>query len=206
MTIKVIFWDFDGVLINSNSVRDFGFETVLSEYPKKQVEELIRYHKANGGLSRYVKFRYFFENIRKENISDLQIKKLSDSFSNIMKIKLNDKSLLINETLSFIKRYQEKFKMHITSGSDQEELKALCEVHKIDNLFDSIHGSPTAKKNILKELIFANNYNVEECVIVGDSINDYEAAIENKIYFYAYNNPELDKYTNCDKLLFDSLQ
>jgi len=61
--LDAIFWDFDGVLINSNSIREMGFEKVLSDYPKEKVEALLQFHKANGGLSRYVKFRHFFENI-----------------------------------------------------------------------------------------------------------------------------------------------
>ena len=69
---KVILWDFDGVLMNSNSVRDLGFEKVLAGYPVEEVKSLMKYHQANGGLSRYVKFRYFFEEIRKENVSDQQ--------------------------------------------------------------------------------------------------------------------------------------
>ena len=37
---KVILWDFDGVIINSNSIREAGFRSVLSEYPKAQIELL----------------------------------------------------------------------------------------------------------------------------------------------------------------------
>ena len=62
--MKIIFWDFDGVILNSNKVRDSGFEIVLKDFPKNQVELLLNYHRQNGGLSRYVKFRYFFEVIR----------------------------------------------------------------------------------------------------------------------------------------------
>lgn len=59
--ITTIFWDFDGVLMNSNAVRDKGFELVLANYPKNQVKQLMNFHQANSGLSRYVKFRFFFK-------------------------------------------------------------------------------------------------------------------------------------------------
>ncbi len=74
---EVIFWDFDGVIIDSEKVRTAGFEKVLRDYPKEEVEQLIQYHKKNGGLSRYVKFRYFFEEIRKSPISDERVDELS---------------------------------------------------------------------------------------------------------------------------------
>ena len=124
--IKVIFWDFDGVILNSNEVRDSGFEIVLKDFPKNQVELLLNYHRQNGGLSRYVKFRYFFEVIRGEKVSNKQIQDYASKFSEIMLNILTNKDLLINDSLSFIKKNKEKYRMHIVSGSDGKELKLLC--------------------------------------------------------------------------------
>ena len=79
--IKTIFWDFDGVLMNSNSVRDKGFLEVLKEYSENDVNKLMKFHQANGGLSRYVKFRYFFEEVRGEEITEAEIQKLADKLN-----------------------------------------------------------------------------------------------------------------------------
>lgn len=188
---KVILWDFDGVLMNSNAVRDIGFEKVLACYPAEQVEALMNYHKANGGLSRYVKFRYFFEQIRNEVVSDEQIQELAKKFSIIMKEILFNKSLLIKDSIQFVKENFSKFKMHIVSGSDGVELRSLCKHLEIDNYFITIEGSPTTKNQLVKELLSTCNYSVNDCVLVGDSINDLEAARVNNISFAAYNNPVL---------------
>lgn len=194
---KVIFWDFDGVLMDSNAVRDLGFERVLSEFPKEQVDQLLAFHQANGGLSRYVKFRYFFEEIRKESVTDNEILIWAERFSLIMKELLVNPELLIEETLNFVKENQGKYIMHITSGSDQNELRFLCQSLGIDHLFTSIHGSPKPKKEWVKELIEMHGYKKEECVLIGDSYNDVEAAQYNSINFMAYNAPNLKTYTNA---------
>jgi HAD superfamily hydrolase (TIGR01549 family) len=194
--IKVIFWDFDGVLMDSNAVRDLGFERVLAEFPKDQVVRLLAFHQANGGLSRYVKFRYFFEEIRKEPITDDEILIWAERFSLIMKELLVNPELLIEETLNFVKENQGKYIMHITSGSDQNELRFLCQSMAIDHLFTSIHGSTTPKKDLVKNVLNEFNYKQSECLLIGDSINDYEAAKENGISFMAYNNSDLEKYTD----------
>ena len=191
---KVIFWDFDGVLMDSNAVRDAGFERVLSEFPKEQVKQLLAFHQANGGLSRYVKFRYFFEEIRKEPITEDEILIWAEKFSLIMKELLVNPELLIDETLNFVKENQGKYIMHITSGSDQNELQFLCQELKIDYLFKSIHGSPTCKTELVKGIIEACDYHKEECVLIGDSVNDLEAAECNNIHFYGFNNSNLTKY------------
>ncbi|RAR47243.1 HAD family hydrolase [Flavobacterium lacus] len=191
--MNVIFWDFDGVLMDSNAIRNTGFEKVLADYPPEQVEQLLSFHKANGGLSRYVKFRYFFEKIRNESVMEEQITILATRFSVIMKDLLLNEDLLFSETLDFVKRNQGNYKMHITSGSDQEELRYLCESLKISYLFDSVHGSPTAKIFLIKDLIDLHKYDHSKCVLIGDSINDWEAADANGILFMAYNSDEIVK-------------
>ena len=198
--VKVIFWDFDGVLMDSNAVRDLGFERVLSEFPKDQVDQLLAFHQANGGLSRYVKFRYFFEEIRKEPITDDEILIWAERFSLIMKELLVNPKLFINETLNFVKENQGKYIMHITSGSDQDELQYLCKSMGIEHLFTSIHGSPKLKKEWVKELIDMYGYSKEECVLIGDSFNDYEAAAFSNIHFMAYNNANLEAYSSIEPL------
>ena len=187
---KVILWDFDGVLMNSNAIRDIGFEKVLAEYPAEQVTALMKYHKANGGLSRYVEFRYFFEEIRKEVVSDENIQALAKKFSTIMQQILFDKSLLIKDSIQFVQENFSKFKMHIVSGSDGVELRLLCKYLEIDKCFITIEGSPTAKNQLVKQLLSTYNYSVDDCVLIGDSINDLEAAKINEITFYGYNYPD----------------
>jgi phosphoglycolate phosphatase-like HAD superfamily hydrolase len=190
---KVILWDFDGVLMDSNYIRDIGFERVLSNYPKQFVQELMDFHRSNGGLSRYVKFRYFFENILKQDISETEIQVLANEFSIIMKSLLLNPKLLIEDSINFVKlRFKEGVNMHIVSGSDQEELRFLCEELEIAKYFISIHGSPTPKKQLVKNLIDSNNYTKSEIVLIGDSINDFEAAEKNEIFFAGYRNDALE--------------
>jgi phosphoglycolate phosphatase-like HAD superfamily hydrolase len=189
---KVILWDFDGVLMDSNFIRDIGFERVLSNYPKQSVQELMDFHLANGGLSRYVKFRYFFENILKQDISETEIQELANKFSVIMKSLLLNPQLLIEDSINFVKlRFEEGVKMHIVSGSDQVELRYLCKELEISKYFISIHGSPTPKYQLVKDLIESNKYKKEEIVLIGDSINDLDASIKNGIRFCGFNNNQL---------------
>ena len=193
-----ILWDFDGVLMNSMPVRNQGFEMVLSSYPKDQVDTLMRFHLENGGLSRYVKFRYFFEEIRKESVSDDKINYLSEQFSEIMRMNLLNRDLLIKDSIGFIKNSKDKFNMHIVSGSDERELQFLCDQLGILNLFISIHGSPTPKTKIVDSIILNNKYQKDRTLLIGDSVNDYDAAIVNGIQFSGYNNPSLSCYNYID--------
>ena len=195
--IKLVLWDFDGVLMDSNAVRDMGFEKVLAEYPKEQVDKLLAYHRINGGLSRYVKFRYFLEEVLGQQATEEQIQMMASSFSVIMKELLTNPQLLINETVAFVQNCFGKVPMHIVSGSDGNELRYLSEQLGISKYFQSINGSPTPKKELVKTVLAAHSdVPLDAIVLIGDSINDYDAAKANNILFSSYNNPSLDKLSD----------
>jgi phosphoglycolate phosphatase-like HAD superfamily hydrolase len=190
---KVILWDFDGVIMDSMPIRDKGFEEVLKDYPEDQVEKLMIYHRSNGGLSRYVKFRYFFEEIRKEPIADDKILVLANKFSEIMLMLLMDEKLLIQDSCHFIRNYWKEYDMHIVSGSDGKELAVICQNLGLTKYFKTINGSPTPKKEIVRRIITEKKYPLSQIALIGDSINDYEASEVNQIVFFGYNNRALLK-------------
>jgi HAD superfamily hydrolase (TIGR01549 family) len=189
--VKYIVFDFDGVIVDSMALRDEGFKEIFKEYSSEHINDLLYYHRINGGLSRYVKIRYFFEEILKKEISEQEVKKFARDFSSIMRDKLTDKSILIDETVDFIKENHKKYPMHIVSGSDGKELNFLCKKLGIHNFFLSITGSPTPKNTLVSELLNSFKYKKEETTLIGDSINDYEAAAANGISFIGYNNENL---------------
>ena len=205
---KIILWDFDGVILNSNTETEFAFRYVLQNHSKDEIEQLLNFHNMNGGLSRYVKFKYFYNNIINENLTDSKMNLLTNSFSEIRLNRLSNPNLLITDTLKFIKNNYDKYLMHIVSGSDGTELRSLCNNLEIAKYFKSIDGSPTPKNQLISELLKMNNYNPDNCVLIGDSINDFEAAELNDIMFFGFNNPDIknlgDRYLTQIDDMFNS--
>src|SRR5690606_13357844 len=117
-------------------------------------------------------------------------------FSEIMLNLLVNKDLLIPETVSYVMEHHKNFNMHIVSGSDGEELRQICSGIGISQYFKSIEGSPTPKRKLVSEILLKENYDTKTCIMIGDSINDFDAANANSIGFYAFNNPSLLKYSN----------
>lgn len=194
--MKNILWDFDGVILDSMDVRDFGFKEIFKTFDIDKVNLLLKFHRKNGGLSRYVKIKYFFEQILKSSISDTQILSYANDFSSIMKKQLINPENLISDSLNFIDKNYKSYNFHIVSGSDGEELRFLCKQLKISNYFISIHGSPIEKDTLIKNLLIEYNYKKSETCLIGDSINDYQAAKQNNISFLAYNNLEIESLSN----------
>lgn len=197
--IKVIFFDFDGVILDSMPIRDYGFRKILEKYPFDIVEDFIRFHQENAGLSRFYKIKYFYSKYLNKDISEEKIQEYATKFSEIMRSELPNEKYLISETVSFIRNNYKKMTFHIVSGSEQNELRFLCEKLGLSKYFKSIEGSPTHKNDLVKNILNKEKYLVEESILIGDSINDFNAASVNGIKFYGFNNPKLrlkDEYLN----------
>lgn len=186
--IKNIIFDFDGVILDSIPVKTEAFRKLFETYPIDIVEEFIQFHLENGGMSRYEKIRYFFNELLSQNVTEEEILNYANLYSELTKQELTNEKYLIKEVLNFIKENYQKYKMHIASGADENDLKYICNKLELNTYFLSINGSPTKKTEIVKNILEKNSYVKNETILIGDSINDYYAAKENNIKFYKYIN------------------
>jgi len=189
--IKNILWDFDGVILDSMPVREYGFKKIFENFDKDLVDKLLDFHNQNGGLSRYVKIRYFYEKLLDEKIEESKVLELAEEFSVIMRKELTKKKYLIYETVTFISQNYQNYDFHIVSGSDGKELNFLCKELELSQYFKTIYGSPTPKNQLVKNVLSENTYTENETILIGDSLNDYEAAKINNLDFYGFNNFKL---------------
>jgi len=192
--ISVILWDFDGVILDSMKIKGDGFKKLFSKYEERFVKQLEKYHYENGGVSRFDKIRYFFNDILGEAISEENILKFADEFATIIEKKLFNKDNLIQESVNFIKSNYLKYNFHIVSGAEHNELNSLCDFFELSKYFKSIEGSPIQKEFLVRKILETYNYNTNNVILIGDAIGDYRASVKNKIAFYGYNNEELKKY------------
>jgi len=202
---KTIFWDFDGVILDSDEVRTEGFRDIFQDFNNQQVELIVEYHKQNGGLSRYQKIDFFFDKILKKKISKDEKSKYAKAYSNFCFDKLCKPNLLIQDSIRFIVKNFRNFNFHIVSASDQLELRNVCNKLGIEKYFISIMGSPINKKTNIQNLISKNRYSKIECCLIGDSFNDKESAEENSIDFIGYNNLNLLRSTSQYVFSFTNL-
>ena len=95
-------------------------------------------------------------------------------------------------SLEFLEDNKSLFRYSVVSGSDQKELRSVCEIREISNYFIDILGSPTDKTTNVRNLIAEKGWNKAETILIGDSINDYNSARENGIMFIGRNSGTLD--------------
>lgn len=199
--IKNIIFDFDGVILDSVPTKTEGYKKLFQDFPSEVVDKLLEYHIQNGGISRYKKIKYFFNELLNQDISEDEILNYANRYSEITKEELTNPKYIIDDAVNFIKQNHKKYNMHIASGADENDLKYICDKLDLTRYFLSINGSPATKSEIVKDILEFNNYKKEETILIGDSVNDYEAANLNGIKFYGYNNPLLqNKYRYLNRI------
>lgn len=191
--IKNIIFDFDGVILDSVPVKTEAFRLLFKAFEKTLVDEFIAFHLRNGGKSRYVKIKYFFEELLSQKISDEDVSSMASQYSELTKTELAKEKYIIQDAFEFIQQNYQKYNMHIASGADEKDLKYICDTLNLSQYFLSINGSPTIKDEIVTQILNDNHYTKDETILIGDSINDFQAADLNGVKFYGYNNLELSQ-------------
>lgn len=186
---STLIFDFDGVILDSNQIKEEGFRRLFIPYGQDKAEKMVAYHKANGGMSRYEKIEYFFNEVMERPIGSEEVEAFAAEFSKITMRLLKDPAIQIKETIAYISSIGGSKEVFIASAADESDLSELCDCHGIANMFNGIYGSPRTKVDIVAAIIKGRAK--ERCVLIGDSTNDLKAARANEIAFIGYNNREL---------------
>jgi len=189
-----LFFDCDGVILNSNFIKTNSFYEVTKKYGKIYADELVNYHIANGGVSRYKKFEYFLKNII-QNFDEKEYQILLDNYSNNVRSNLLKAEFDIG--IHNIKRVFPNASNAIISGSDEKELNWIFKRKNIDHIFDyGIFGSPRNKKEIF-DAIFSKFKGNESCIFFGDSEYDYLVSKDYEMDFiFIYEWTEFKDWEN----------
>jgi len=171
---QTFIFDCDGVLLNSNKVKTQAFYNTALPYGIHAAQKLVRYHVANGGISRYKKFQYFLDEIVDKSINGPDLEQLLSYYAAEVQ-----KALLacdVADKLEDIKNKYPKTKWMIVSGGDQAELRELFKIRQLAHLFDAgIFGSPDTKDHILASQQSLGNIELP-AIFFGDSRYDEEVA------------------------------
>jgi len=188
--INAIFFDFDGVIADSVHIKTEAFSHLYKHYGKKVVNQVVSHHLANGGMSRFEKFKLYHKDFLGIDLDGQQIQVLSKKFSDLV-IQKVVAAPFISGALEFIDNIYINLPLYVISATPQDEINDIVLRKKIRKYFKGIYGSPTSKSEWIKFILGSNNYDPQKVVFIGDAINDYRAAMDGKIRFVGIvNNTE----------------
>lgn len=187
--IKGIIFDFDGVIVESVSVKTDAFAELYSKYNDDVIKNIIDHHLANGGMSRFKKIKHYHNNFLKKAITKSELEYLADKFSKIV-LKKVIKAPYVSGIYKFIEGNYQKYKFFISTGTPQKEIKIICQSRDIKKFFLGIYGSPDSKITHIDKIMSKNKLKSNELLFFGDSNTDYDAAKERKIKFVLRQHDE----------------
>lgn len=178
---RTIIFDCDGVILNSNKVKSDAFYASVIEYGKEYADELVSYHIANGGISRYAKFDYFLKTILNHPTPETELDKLLNNYAR--EVRQGLLSCEIASGIADLRSATPDAKWFIASGGDQSELREIFTLRNLSEYFDGgIFGSPDNKITIFSREL-ANNSAYSPIVFLGDSLYDYKCSCEFELDF-----------------------
>lgn len=181
MKITHIFFDFDGVLAESVSIKTDAFKQMYLYKGEEFANKVEQYHLENGGISRYEKFKVFNGEWLGEEINQQKIDELAQVFSNLV-IDGVVNSIEVKGTLDFLNSSQ-AYKKYIITGTPTVEIKPILERRRMNHFFKEAYGAPEKKGYWVKQILISEDISPNQCVFIGDALADYRAAIENDVPF-----------------------
>ena len=190
MNIKAIIFDFDGVILESVDVKTRAFALLFKERPD-HLPAILTLHKIHGGMSRFEKFERIYKDILCQPLSQEKKEELGRQFAEYV-YKGVLESPFVGGAREFLEEYYQKLPLFIASGTPDGEMKSIAEDRGLEKYFKGIFGSPLKKKDIILKILKDFNFNPQEVIFVGDSIDDEEGAMGAGVRFVwraKENNP-----------------
>ena len=193
---EIIIFDSDGVILNSNKLKEDAFIQLAEQYSMRlSKSEIINLVRENKGKSRYEIVKELLEKTsNKEFFNEKVYSKFLMKYSEIVKEKL--KSCECSKKLNFLRINNNASWLVLTAG-DQRETIDIYKEKSIYHLFDlGIYGAPNLKK---KNLIDINkthkDFLKKKILYIGDSIKDLELARE-----YNFDFVLIKDWSTCKKI------
>ena len=193
--IRAVIFDVDGVIIESAEIKTRAFELLFSDYPDK-VGEIFDYHQRNAGISRYLKFRHFYEKILGQELSQTKEAELGERFSQIVLEQVLE-APFVPGAIEFLSRNKERYCFFIASGAPQDELRNIVAQRRLSHFFREIHGTPRQKTEIIEDILDSHSFKKKEVVFVGDAESDWLAAKKVGVFFIARIHQENHQLRDC---------
>lgn len=183
MKWEAVFFDFDGVILDSVDVKTQAFAKMFRQYGPEVEKKVVEYHLNNGGVSRFDKFRYYYEEILNKPVNEEIIERLSEQFSDLVIDGVLASPFMPGAKESLESLKEKEIPCYIVSATPHEEINLIVGKKDLKGYFKEVHGSSRKKWEICQEIINRKNYNPQNCLFAGDAMSDYDAACKNCICF-----------------------
>jgi phosphoglycolate phosphatase-like HAD superfamily hydrolase len=172
---RLVFWDFDGVIKESVDVKTDAFSELFAPYGEEVRQRIVAYHLANGGLSRHIKIAHALKHFVGIEPTGDAVEAMAARFGDLVREKVVEAPWVPGaEALLRSNPYGQRFVL--VTGTPETEVVWILERLRLDAVFNEVYGAPTTKADAVRESLTRHEIKPEDCVFLGDSRTDLEAA------------------------------
>ena len=183
---RVLIFDFDGTLVDSNAIKLRAFERCFSHFPDT-LEQIMAYCGQHHHTPRWEKFRHVYENILRLPYTPEIETALSTRFVKETTQHIIDAAEVPGAT-RFLKTVMHSHATALLSSTPHEILLEILEARDWLNYFKYVQGAPVDKSTWLKEFRGKHGLREAEIVFFGDTQEDAAAARMAGCTFIAVRN------------------
>jgi phosphoglycolate phosphatase-like HAD superfamily hydrolase len=201
---EAIFFDFDGVLVDSVAIKRQAFEDVLAPHANGQLDQCMAYFMTQGGVSRLLKFRHVWSDVLGRPNDEGAANRLASEFAERV-FERTCGAPFIPGAAEFLDHYSSHLPMYVISGTPQDELRAIVARRGMSHHFRGVFGSPASKIEIGQQIIDRERLSPQRVCFVGDATTDRDAARTLGLRFIGLNGPHLSPYLDGSEEMLDDL-
>ncbi|MCP3932979.1 MAG: HAD family phosphatase [Bacteroidetes bacterium] len=172
---QAMFFDFDGVLVDSAEIKTDAFYQIYEKYGREIANKVIFQQRNNRGVPRGKSFEIYHKKFLNIELSRKDLLHLCDSFSKIV-VESVIEAPEISGATKFLQKWSGKMPCYIVSASPLDELAEIVKKRNLNKYFKCITGSPDTKKVNLNNLLKKSFFDPTKCLFWGDALADWEAA------------------------------
>ncbi len=179
---RALFFDFDGVLVESLDVKIKAFRKLYASYGDSVVRQAVDYYVRETGVPRIRRFRHCHKHLLEQELSNDEAQALSDRFGGMVE------DLVVScdgvaGAPEFLERFSDTIPCFVVSATPDSELKRILRRRRMNHFFAAAYGSPPDKPETLATVLAARRLRGADTIMVGDGLADYRAATKNGIRF-----------------------
>lgn len=172
---EAIVFDFDGVLVESVDVKTRAFAALYAGHAEAFMAEVAAFHLANGGLSRFAKFRHYQALLGRPPLAPAEEQALSERFSRLV-LDAVVAAPFVTGAKEALDHFRGRLPLFVASGTPDGELAEIVGRRGMGSYFVSVHGSPARKGEILAAIAARHGLAPARMLMVGDAGADLEGA------------------------------
>jgi phosphoglycolate phosphatase-like HAD superfamily hydrolase len=171
--IRAAVFDFDGVVLESVAIKTIAFRRLFADHPEG--ERIVAYHLEHGGISRFRKFRWFYEEVRGEPLTEAESERLGERFSELVLDEIR-RCAFVPGARELLERLAPRLPLFVASGTPEDELRGIVADRGLGHVFAGVYGTPPTKAEILRRILDERALDPAELVFVGDAMSDFDGA------------------------------